>query len=116
MTTHLWAMGLVLIAAFIGSLGSIFLKKGSGKKLFSVSGLLTNYALIIGVLIYGLSSIFFIPALRGGELSVLYPLASTGYVWTCLLYIKFLDEKMNRYKWLAIIFIIVGISFIGFGS
>lgn len=116
MTTQLWAMVLVLIASFIGSLGAILLKKGSGKDLSSINELLTNYNLIEGVLLYGLSGIFFVPALKGGELSVLYPLVSTGYIWTCLLSIKFLDERMNRYKWFAIFSIVVGITLIGFGS
>ncbi len=115
MTTLLLAMILVLIASFIASLGSIFLKKGAAK-ISGIKTIITNYSLITGILFYGISTVFFVPALRGGELSVLYPLVSTGYIWTCLLSIKLLGEKMNRYKWISIAFIVLGISFIGIGS
>ncbi len=116
MATALWAMGLVVLATFVGAIGPILLKKGAGK--FSLNPLtqLRNYSLIAGVLTYCLSSLIFIPALRGGELSVLYPLVSIGYVWVCLLSVKLLNEKMGTLKWVGIFLIIVGVSLIGLGS
>ena len=66
--------------------------------------------------LYELATIVFIPALRGGELSVLYPFISLSYVWVSLLSIKILKEKMNSFKWMGVALIIIGVSFIGFGS
>ena len=65
---------------------------------------------------YGISTILFIPALKGGELSVLYPFVALAYIWVSLLSVKFLGEKMNKVKWLGIALIILGVSFIGLGS
>ena len=54
--------------------------------------------------------------LRGGELSVLYPLAATGYIWVSLLSVKLLKEKMSLFKWLGVSVIIAGITLIGLGA
>ena len=76
----------------------------------------TNYHLFGGVGLYAIGTILFIPALKGGELSVLYPFVALNYIWVSLLSVKFLGEKMNRFKWLGIALIIIGVSFIGLGS
>jgi uncharacterized membrane protein len=112
---ELWSIALVLIGSVMGAIGAIMFKKSSEKFSLSISGLFKNRNLIIGIIIYGLSVVIFVPALRGGELSVLYPIVSTSYIWTALLSVRFLGERMNNYKWLGIILIIIGISFIGIG-
>lgn len=116
MTTQIWAIGLVVSATLIGAFGPILLKKASSKRLSKISELATNYALFGGVALYAVGTILFIPALRGGELSVLYPFVALTYVWVSLLSVKFLGEKMNKLKWLGIALIIIGVSFIGLGS
>ena len=99
----LWAIGLVILATLIGSFGPIFLKKASEKKLSRIDSLMKNYHLMVGFIFYGLGTILFIPALKGGSLSVLYPFVSLSYIWVCLLSMKFLNEKMNSYKWIGIL-------------
>jgi len=116
MATQLWAIGLVVTATIIGSFGPILLKKASAKRLSKLKSLVTNYPLFGGVALYAIGTLLFIPALKGGDLSVLYPFVALAYIWVSLLSVKFLDEKMNKFKWLGIILIIVGVSFIGFGS
>jgi len=116
MTTQLWAIGLVIAATVIGAFGPILLKKGSAKFNLHPIKQLKNYSMIGGILLYALSTILFVPALKGGELSVLYPIVSLGYIWTALLAIKVLGEKMNLYKWLGIAVIILGVSLVGLGA
>lgn len=116
METKLWAIGLILVATLIGAFGPIFFKKASKNFRMSIKALLTNYSLMIGVALYGVSTVLFVPALKGGDLSVLYPFVAIGYIWVCFLSVKFLNEKMSLLKWAGIIAIIVGVSFIGLGS
>ena len=116
MATQLWAVGLVILATFIGAFGPILLKRASAMKLSSINSLAKNYSLFAGVGLYGISTILFIPALKGGELSVLYPLVALTYIWVSLLSVKFLGEKMNKVKWMGIALIILGVTFIGLGS
>ncbi len=116
MATQIWAVGLVVLATLVGSFGPILLKKGSSDFGFNLKKLFSNYNLIGGVFLYGLSTILFIPALRGGELSVLYPFVSLSYIWVSLLSIRFLSEKMNLLKWCGVFLIVMGVSLIGFGG
>ena len=116
MAAQLWAIGLVISATLIGAFGPILLKKASSKKLSNIRELSTNYSLLGGVALYGLGTLLFIPALKGGDLSVLYPFVALSYVWVSLLSVKFLGEKMNKFKWAGIALIIMGVSLIGFGS
>ncbi len=116
MTTQLWAIGMVILATLIGAFGPILLKKASAKKLSKISSLSTNYHLFGGVALYAIGTILFIPALKGGELSVLYPFVALVYIWVSLLSVKFLGEKMNKFKWIGISLIIIGVTFIGLGS
>ncbi len=116
MATELWAIGLVISATLVGAFGPILLKKASAKKLSNIKSLMSNYHLFGGVFLYGLGTLLFIPALKGGDLSILYPFVALTYIWVSLLSVKFLGEKMNLIKWMGISLIIVGVSFIGIGS
>ncbi len=116
MKTELWAIGLVLLASTLGSLGPIFLKKASKKLTFNLKAIFSNRNLMIGIFFYGIGTILFIPALKGGELSVLYPLVALVYVWVSLLSIKFLGEKMTYLKWTGVALILLGITLIGLGA
>ena len=116
MSTKLWAALVVLFTTLLTSSAQILWKKGSPTLVFSIAGVLTNYYLIAGILLYMIGGILLIISLRGGEVSVLYPIIATSYVWVSFLSIKFLGETMNSYKWLGIIAIIAGIASIGYGS
>jgi uncharacterized membrane protein len=116
MTTALWAIGLVLVADVVGAFGPIFLKRASDSFSFNIIKLIKNYNLIIGLICYGLGTILFIPALKGGDLSVLYPLVAVSYALVCLYSVKMLKEKMNALKWIGITLIMIGVMFIGLGS
>lgn len=113
METSLWSIILVLIATIIGSFGALFIKLGSKTFSFSPIQLLRNYKLILGFFLYGITYIIFIIALKGGDLSVLYPLVSVGYIWIIIISIRFLAERMNIWKWTGLLLIISGVSLIG---
>lgn len=122
MITTWFSIIIVAIATLFAGFGPIFMKKGAAKftlnpiKIFRKPSLLfKNYAVIIGCSFFAISSILFVIGLRYGELSVLYPLTSLTYIWTCLLSTKMLKEKMSKSKWFGIACIIVGVVLIGFG-
>ena len=106
---------IVVGGCVIGAYGGIMLKKGSAKFGFSLDGTIKNKNLVIGRLIYALGTISYIIALKGAELSLIYPFVSTSYIWIALLSQKMLGEKMTNLKWLGISLILVGVSLIGFG-
>ena len=111
-----WAIALVLFCTLLMSIGQLLYKKGANLLEFNLMAIITNYQLILGYGIYILAAILLIIALRYGELSVLYPITATSYIWIALLSMFFLSEVIGVYKWVGIILIIFGISFIGFGG
>ncbi len=120
MTAELWAIMLVVLADLIGAMGSILLKIGSGSITRNWRSVFTNYRrtliLVVGLTLFGISAIIFTIALRGGELSVLYPFVSIGYIFIVILSRLVLKERITVWKASGIGFIILGVVLIGFGS
>ncbi len=116
MATSLFAVILVILATFIGAYGALALKYGANKLTRKNKWTFFNIRLLMGIGLYGISSVFFLIGLRYGDLSVLYPITSLTYIWISLLSIKMLHEKMNFFKWLGIVAILVGVIAIGLGS
>ena len=116
MATKLWAALLILFTTLLTSSAQLLYKLGSQTLTFNLFDILTNYYLIGGVILYVIGGTLMIISFRGGEVSVLYPIIATSYVWVSFLSIIFLNERMNMLKWLGITSIIFGIVFIGFGS
>jgi multidrug transporter EmrE-like cation transporter len=107
--TPLNLVGLVMVAGFIGSVGMAFLKAGSGRLEFEVRALITNWQIAAGIGLYGLSSIFYTIAVRQGELTVLYPMVSLGYVWALLWARLFFNERLTKMKFAGLGMILAGI-------
>lgn len=116
MSTKLWAVGIVLFSTLLTSTAQLFYKYGSEKLSLDILSLITNYELVAGMVLYAIGGILLILSFRGGEVSVLYPIFATSYIWVSFLSIYFLGETMNIFKWLGIFTIIAGIVLIGFGS
>jgi undecaprenyl phosphate-alpha-L-ara4N flippase subunit ArnE len=70
----------------------------------------------MGMVLYAIGGILLILSFRGGEVSVLYPIFATSYIWVSFLSIYFLGEIMNPYKWAGIAAIVIGIVLISLGS
>jgi len=115
MATSIESIVLVLIAQVIGAPMPILLKKWSSSFTFSLKSLVSKY-LWAGMVCMAFSTVLFIQGLRGGDLSVLYPLVSTIYIYVALLSVKFLGEKLSARKWAGMALIILGVILIGLGS
>ncbi len=111
--TELWAIGLTLLSVCIGAMAPILLKKGAAQFKLHPIAILKNKNFMAGTFLYGAATVVYIPALRGGELSVIFPLISLGYCVVPLLSVFMLGEKMNWMKWSGIACVIIGVSVIG---
>ncbi len=108
---------LALICTSIVSVAQILLKIGSTN--FSLSNVIAqiyNIPLIIGGGLYVIGAFLFILAFRHGELSVVYPVMAFGYVLVSLLSFFFLDEIIGSKGIVGVIFITLGVIFIGRGG
>jgi len=109
-------MLLVFVASFIGSFGAVFLKWGAGRLHRQWKTLILNWRLALGVAFYLLSSFFFVLGVRRGELTILYPMVSLGYVWTLLWSRIFFGEKLTRNKVVGIGMVLAGIVLLNLGN
>jgi len=77
-------------------------------------GVLRNIKLFLGYLCYGVNTFLIALALKGRELSRLYPIIALTYVWVAVLSLYFLPgEHMNFFKTIGIIFVVGGVSVLG---
>jgi len=89
---------------------------GASKLEFNLFALMSNYNIIIGGILYAIGAALMIIALKGGEVTVVYPIIATSYIWVSLLSNRIFGEELNVYKWIGIGVIILGITFISFGN
>ena len=115
MKTKLWAILVVFLSTFINSFAQLLYKIGADNLVLDLS-ILTNWYLILGLACYGVSFLILTISLKHGELSVLYPIIASGFIWVALLSNIFFSEPLNSFKVVGIGFVILGISFIGIGG
>ena len=103
---------LVAFCALLGAVGQIFFKLASKDLNFEIISLLTNWKLFLGLFLYGIATIIFIFALKQGNLSILYPIIATSYVWVAIFSMIFLKEAFTDYKLFGVILIILAVGLI----
>ena len=107
---------LAFFCTFFTSSAQVFLKFASGGIAFTVGGLLANTHLYAALVLYGIGSLLLIYALKVGDLSVVYPVLATSYIWVILLSNVFFGETISFLKLLGIATIFLGVTFIGLGG
>lgn len=92
------------------------MKKGMMDFKLEVWPIVTNFPLIAGYACYGLFTLLLVIALREGELSMLYPIISLGYVWVTVLSYFIFKDTVNGFKLIGIVSIMVGVGVLGQGA
>jgi len=109
-------MALVVTGSVIGSFGAVFLKFGALALGRHWSTWILNWKLVVGVGAYLLSSVFFVMGVSRGELSVLYPMVSLGYICTLIWSRMFFNERLTASKLAGVALILGGIVLLGLGN
>ncbi|MBV8807530.1 MAG: hypothetical protein JO033_02550 [Acidobacteriaceae bacterium] len=121
---------LVFSCTLIGALAQIFVKQGTAQLGTHVTlvqvlrepglivrfclGVITNMKLFIGYGMYGINTFLMALALKGRELSRLYPIIALTYVWVTILSLFVLPgEHLNFFRTTGIAFIVCGVSVLG---
>jgi drug/metabolite transporter (DMT)-like permease len=118
MRTEPKAFALMILCTFLTSTAQVLYKFGANRLIGGVSiiALITNYPLILGLALYVIAGVILIVALKDGDVTVLYPIVATSYIWVSLLSMFIFGEVMNISKWLGVFVIIIGIVSIAMGS
>ena len=114
MKTPFSSMLLVFVASVIGSLAAVLLKCGANR--LSKPYIKAATWLGGGILLFCFSSIFYVWGLKDGSLTVLYPMASLGYVLTLVWSRIFFGEPFNRHKVIGLALVLLGVFCIGLGN
>ena len=115
MSPLLRSMLLVFGASVVGSFGMAFLKMGANRLTKSIWSFL-NGPLIFGIVLFLGSSVMYVAGIKGGQLSVLYPMVSLGYVWGLVWAKIFFNEPLTKQKFAGLALILLGVFFVGLGS
>lgn len=111
---------LVLLAEIAGTAGQILFKKGTGRlgyqsfKQFSdylsfTKKILRMPIMWMGLLSMGSGLFFWLAALSGSELSIVFPLGSMQYILVLIASRLFLKETIDQKKLIGTLLVIVGI-------
>ena len=110
--TPLYVIVMVLVTAFLAAVGQLFFKWGAASISLSLRSWLLNWHLIGGLALHGVGFVLLVIALKHGNLSILYPILATSYIWVALLSVRFLDEPFSAAQWGGVLLIVGGISLI----
>jgi drug/metabolite transporter (DMT)-like permease len=100
-----------LIAAVLGAIGQYLYKEGAAYiKVGVANSTIANPRILLGVLCYiGVMCFFVLAFKKGGQLTILYPIYATTFIWAALIGIFILGEQFNLYKILGSVLIILGV-------
>jgi drug/metabolite transporter (DMT)-like permease len=108
------AILIMILCTFFASTAHLLLKSGAVKINAGEWMSYLNLQLLLGLVFLGIGAILMVLAFKHGELSILFPILSTGYIWVSLLSpIFFPNDSMNIWKWVGVILILLAVSFLG---
>ena len=111
------AIFLMVFCTLFTSSGQILWKWGMKTIIFTQPLTFLNIPFLLGFVSYGLGAVFMIFAFQRGELSMIYPVAATSFVWVSLISpLLFPTDFMNVWKWAGVAVIVLSVSILGWGS
>ena len=107
---------IILIGILFASLGQVFWKIGMNSigaiDNFSISGIISmffNPIVVLGLFMYGLSTIFWLIALSQKDLSYVYPFISLTFIFVLFLSYFVLKEQISTARIVGTLIIIIGL-------
>lgn len=122
LTAGTWAV--LLTSVSLATTGQLLLKAGMDRvgelnvgQIGSLVGqIFTTWQLILGLVAFGASSLFWLVTLSRVPLSTAYPIVSLSYVLILSLSWLLLGERPSLTVWLGALLIMGGVSLIGLGQ
>ncbi len=115
--TSLASIGLIVLSTVSGAAAQILLRFGADAiEGANLIGILTNVPLIGGYACLAMNVVLVVLALRGGQLSILYPIVALTFVWVTILSQIYFQDVISISKIAGLTLIVAGVSFIGAGS
>jgi drug/metabolite transporter (DMT)-like permease len=135
MKTNSSSIILILIAAVATAFAQIVLKVGSRLKIaglklevtqnglgavrniFNPSSEVFHFLVIgFGFFLFMLTLLILARGFKGGDMSLLYPIFATSFIWNIIFSRVFLGEHITFFKVIGVLIIVSGIALTGFGQ
>jgi len=111
------ALLLLFVAVSLGAAGQLCMKYGVGDSAISdLPGLIKSFAkpcVLIGYVLYFVSSLLWLSVLSRLPLSFAYPLVSISYVLVVVSSMLILKEPVSALRWVGVLLICSGVVLIG---
>ena len=115
--TSLASISLIVLSTVSGAAAQILLRFGADAiEGADLIGIITNVPLIGGYACLAMNVVLVVLALRGGQLSILYPIVALTFVWVAILSQVYFQDVISISKIAGLTLIVAGVSFIGAGS
>jgi len=106
---------LIIISVSIGAIGQIAFKYGAMQMVASPGTTLVEkikWPIVLGLVLYGVSTILWILALKKVELSYAYPMVSLGYIFVFIASYFLFHEAINWLRVGGMVCIMIGITLV----
>lgn len=105
---------LTLIAALISSLGQLMFKKSVTKisSFRQLLGQIKNKGVVLGGIAYIGAFVIYLAALSGGELSVVYPIFASSFIFVTIFSAWILKERITVIRAVGVLLVFIGITIV----
>jgi drug/metabolite transporter (DMT)-like permease len=109
MQTPARSIALFLIAAILGAVGQYLYREGARLARPDMASWLINWRILLGMVCYVAVMVLFLAAFRiGGELTVLYPMYASTFIWALLIGRFLLRESIGVTRIIGVGVIVLG--------
>ena len=113
MTNKLVAVGMVVICTLLIAYASVIWKFIAD---LAFAEILMSWQLWIGFIMLGFGAALLITAFKYGDVTALFPIIATNYIWITFLSHYYFNEPLTVFKWISITGIVLGITILGKGK
>lgn len=116
MVGALWTIPVMVATCIFTALAALLLKQGAMLLSFNIRSLVRNWRLITGVALFTVASGVYVVLLKFEQLSLLYAVGATTYIWGALFAKVYLKERICKWKIAGIAAIVLGVALVGLAS
>jgi multidrug transporter EmrE-like cation transporter len=114
MSTPIASIIMFVIAALLGAVGQFLYKSGADQATSGLASYVFNLRILGGVVCYiGVMVLFVAAFKRGGELSVLYPIYASTFIWAALVALWAYGVPIKPVNVLGMILLVAGMFCMG---
>ena len=125
METKPWAVWLVVFITMITTSAQLLYKYGVQQVgaplsdlikigyIHAITTLFLNPWVLLGLTLYAVGAVLLVIAFKGGDVTVLFPIIATSYLWVVLASSYLFDSSLTPIKVIGVLVLITGVVVIG---